>query len=76
MYYRDTDGNQIETQVDDFDTVEEANEFMTSKNFAENPIGTDFDPEELIARLGAGEDQRSIKKRKETGPRGLSTDLV
>jgi len=46
MYYSDPDGNKIEIQVDNFDTPEAANEFMTSKYFAENPIGTDFDPEE------------------------------
>lgn len=71
IYYTDPDGNMIETQVDNFDTVEGANEFMASKEFGQNPIGTDFDPEELIKRLDSGEDHTSIKKRIETGPRGL-----
>ncbi|KIV78616.1 hypothetical protein PV11_06250 [Exophiala sideris] len=71
MYYEDPDGNTIETQVDNFDTADEAAEFMSSKLFAENPIGTDFEPEELIARLKAGEDDKIIKKRIEIGPRGL-----
>ncbi|KIW79157.1 hypothetical protein Z517_05769 [Fonsecaea pedrosoi CBS 271.37] len=71
IYYTDPDGNMIETQVDNFDTVDEANAFMASRAFAENPIGTDFDPEELIRRLESGEDHRSIKKRIENGPRGL-----
>jgi len=71
IYYTDPDGNMIETQVDNFDTVEDANAFMASKAFAENPIGTDFDPEELIRRLESGEDHASIKKRIEIGPRGL-----
>jgi len=73
VYYEDPDGNQIETQVDNFDTIEDANAFMASKEFSENPIGADFDPEELIKKLEAGEDQNLLKKRKEIGPRGLPT---
>lgn len=71
IYYEDPDGNKIETQVDNFDTSEEANDFMKSKSFAENPIGTDFDPEDFITRLKNGEGDASLKKRKEIGPRGL-----
>jgi catechol-2,3-dioxygenase len=71
MYYKDPDGNSIETQVDNFDTNDQANAFMASNLFAENPIGTDFDPEDFVKRLKAGEDHASIKKRIEIGPRGL-----
>lgn len=42
MYYTDPDGNLIETQVDNFDSAEEANGFMALKAFEENAIGTDF----------------------------------
>lgn len=71
LYYTDPDGNQIETQVDNFETAEQANEFMASKEFSENPIGSDFDPEDLIRRLASGEDTVSIKRRIEIGPRAL-----
>lgn len=71
IYYLDPDENQVETQVDNFDTVEAANEFMGSKFFAENPLGTDFDPEELIRRLNSGETEELVKRRIEIGPRGL-----
>ncbi|OQE16629.1 hypothetical protein PENSTE_c023G09879 [Penicillium steckii] len=71
MYYKDPDGNMLETQVDNFETNEEVGEFMMTEEFAMNPIGTDFDPEDLIARLGGGEDERVLKKRVEIGPRGL-----
>jgi catechol-2,3-dioxygenase len=74
MYYEDPDGNTIESQVDNFDTAEEAAEFMASPLFAENPIGVDFEPHELIARLNSGEDEKSIKKRGEIGPRGLPAE--
>jgi catechol 2,3-dioxygenase-like lactoylglutathione lyase family enzyme len=74
MYYEDPDGNTIETQVDNFDTAEEAAEFMSGPLFAENPIGVDFEPQELIDRLKSGEDDKSIKKRREIGPRGLPAE--
>lgn len=69
IYYKDPDGNAIETQVDNFNTVDEANEFMGSKFFAENPIGTDFDPIELLRRLASGEEEKALKSRVEIGPR-------
>lgn len=73
IYYTDPDGNQIETQVDNFDTAEAANEFMASEAFAGNPVGTDFDPEELIKRLANGESHAVIKKRVEIGARGIDS---
>ncbi len=71
MYYHDPDGNDIETQVDNFESADEANAFMRSEFFEMNPIGTDFDPEELVKRLEAGEDEAVIKKRVEIGKRGV-----
>lgn len=71
IYYNDPDGNRIETQVDNFDTVEAANAFMASELFKQNPIGTDFDPETLVQRLEAGEDEKTIKTRIEIGVREL-----
>ncbi|RFU24783.1 hypothetical protein B7463_g11556, partial [Scytalidium lignicola] len=71
IYYCDTDGNRIETQVDNFDTVEEIMRFIQSPEFAENPIGTDFDPEILVERLQRGDEEKEIKKREEIGLRGL-----
>ncbi|KAI1334515.1 Glyoxalase/Bleomycin resistance protein/Dihydroxybiphenyl dioxygenase [Xylariaceae sp. FL0016] len=70
IYYQDPDGNQIETQVDNFDSVEETTEYMLGADFAQNPIGADFDPEELIRRMKSGESHASIKKRPSVGPRG------
>jgi catechol-2,3-dioxygenase len=67
LYYKDPDGNQLETQVDNFDTDEEATAFMRSDMFAQNPIGTEFDPEAMISRIESGEDEISLKKRVESG---------
>lgn len=69
IYYKDPDGNAIETQVDNFDTVEAANDFMMSGLFRDNPIGTDIDPDDLLRRLEAGADEKVLKTRVEIGPR-------
>jgi len=71
MYYADPDQNQVELQVDNYDTVEEAGEFMFTPAFNTNPIGVDFDPEELYRRYQAGEDERALKMRPASGPRGV-----
>lgn len=57
--------------MDNFATIEEANDFMTGKHFLENPIGTDFAPEELAEQLLRGVADKVIKTRIEIGPRGL-----
>ncbi|EXJ53344.1 uncharacterized protein A1O5_13415 [Cladophialophora psammophila CBS 110553] len=71
IYYKDPDGNMIETQADNFDNPDDATKFMKSKFFSENPVGTDFDPEDHIKRLSNGEHESDLKKRVEIGPRGL-----
>lgn len=71
IYYKDPDGNMIETQVDNFETADEATDFMKSTFYNENPIGTDIDPEDLISRLRKGESESDLKRRVEIGPRGL-----
>lgn len=73
IYYQDPDGNQVETQVDNFASAQEATAFMMSPEFAENPIGADFVPEELIEKLANGEDQRTLVKRAYVGPRGIES---
>jgi hypothetical protein len=71
LYYNDPDGNMLETQFDNFETPEEANAFMTSEEFKSNPIGVDFDPEELIKRIESGESIDDLAKRPKIGPRGV-----
>ncbi|HEV2041564.1 MAG TPA: VOC family protein, partial [Casimicrobiaceae bacterium] len=73
MYYADPDGNQVELQVDNYDTVEAAGEFFFTPDFAANPIGVDFDAAELARRFRAGEDEASIKRRPPGGTRGVDT---
>ena len=73
MYYADPDGNQVELQVDNYDTVEEAGKFFYSQAFATNPIGVDFDAADLARRFHAGEDETTIKRRPDSGARGLDS---
>jgi len=54
MYYSDPDGNQMEFQVDVFDSSEEANDFMCGPITAANPIGVEYDPEDWLAQMRAG----------------------
>ena len=67
MYFRDPDGNQMEFQVDAFATVEEATRWMEGPEFAENPIGVAYDPEELLARFRASVPEAKLLARVE-GP--------
>lgn len=52
-YYRDPDGNQVETQVDSM-SMADADALMRSPGFFDNPIGANVDFPELIARYRAG----------------------
>jgi catechol-2,3-dioxygenase len=51
LYYLDPDGNQIELKVDSFGSPEEQYAFMQSDEFARNPLGSAFDPDEWSATL-------------------------
>jgi hypothetical protein len=48
-------GNDIDTQVGDFDAVGVVNAFIRGLAFVENLIGQKFDAEELMKRLRRGE---------------------
>lgn len=54
MYYMDPMNNQVELQIDNM-SAEKAIEFVRSDTFQANPIGIEFDPDELNARRKAGE---------------------
>jgi catechol-2,3-dioxygenase len=67
LYYKDPDGNRIEFQVDSFATAEEANAYMLSDEFASNPIGVRFDPDELVEQFRKGVPEAKLLARPE-GP--------
>lgn len=68
LYYADPDGNQMEFQTDSYTDNEEATGFMHGPGFGANPIGVEFDPEEMLARLRAGESEASLLLRTEHLP--------
>jgi catechol-2,3-dioxygenase len=63
MYYSDPDHNQIELQVDSFPDADSTNAWMKSEAFRRNPIGVDFDPDEMLMRLCAGASETELMRR-------------
>lgn len=63
LYYRDPTGVKVELQVDDAGYPGGAEAFFASGPFAENPIGIEFDPEDLARRLRAGESVDALLRR-------------
>ncbi|MDZ4376505.1 MAG: VOC family protein [Phenylobacterium sp.] len=70
LYYRDPDGNRMEFQVETCAT-EEAEAFMRSEIFAGNPIGVEFDPDDLLARYEAGADLEDLTRRPTGAPSAI-----
>jgi catechol-2,3-dioxygenase len=62
MYYRDPDGNRVELQIDNFESVEELKGFFRSDAMRKNPIGVNFDPEELARNFHAGVPEAELKR--------------
>ena len=73
VYYKDPDGNILETFTDNFERVEDMQAWMESKEYNTNPIGVDFDMEDVIKKLEAGVSFDEIKKRPDIGTRGIDT---
>ena len=59
LYYHDPDQNRIELQVDNFADMSEATTLM-QEQFSINPVGAEFDPDELLARLRSGVDPAEL----------------
>jgi catechol-2,3-dioxygenase len=59
LYFHDPDHNRIELQVDNFADMSEATTLM-QEQFSINPIGEEFDPEELLARFRSGVDPAEL----------------
>ena len=68
MYFKDPDSSKVELQVDNMPTAESIDAWMRSGEFAANPIGVIFDPEDLIARYEAGEPIASLTARPQLPP--------
>jgi len=54
LYYADPDGNQMEFAVDGFATKAECTDFFHTELMGRNPVGTEYDPDDWLARLRSG----------------------
>ena len=75
MYYVDPDGNRVELQIDNFATMDEAHAYLTGPDFAENPIGIIFDPEQLIRDYEAGRALDDLVRRPPLPPGTTPMDM-
>ncbi len=62
MYFQDPDGNNIELQIDNFDDAAGVQEWFEEGHHLTNPIGVNFDPDDLMARYEAGEPHAELIK--------------
>lgn len=63
MYYRDPDGNMVELQIDNFATADEANDYMRGGEYAADPVGPTFDPDELVRAFKASTPESELISR-------------
>ena len=71
LYYRDPDANRIEFQVDCFASADEANAYMRGEAFSSNPIGVNFDPDELVEQFNKGVPEQQLLSRPEGPPASI-----
>ena len=78
LYYVDPDGNSVELQYDNFGDWGRSSEFMRSApEFAADPIGTSFDPDQLLEARREGVSPEEIHRRAYAGEfaTGMPLDL-
>lgn len=55
MYFNDPDENHVELQFDNFEDVADGEAFMNGPVFEANPIGVNFDPQQMLERFRRGD---------------------
>jgi hypothetical protein len=63
----------MEFQVD-VGTAAEATSFMASEVFAANPVGVNYDPEDLLARFRNGESEAQLLRRPDGPPAAIPAE--
>lgn len=80
MYYADPEGNGVEIQVDAFGDWGASKEWIwASREFAENPIGSFFDPDKIVEARKQGLSKDEIHRNARDGkyvPENPPTDLL
>jgi len=62
LYYADPDDNQMEFTVDCFATKAQGSEYFHGTEIGENPVGTEYDPDEWLEKLRSGTPECEILK--------------
>jgi len=62
LYYADPDGNQMEFSVDCYPTKAECTAYFHGEDIAGNPVGTEYDPQDWLAKLRAGTPETELLK--------------
>jgi catechol 2,3-dioxygenase-like lactoylglutathione lyase family enzyme len=75
MYYCDPDGLRVELQIDNFATAEEGQAYLTGPDFADNPIGVIYDPEQLIRDYESGLSMAELVRRPPLPPGKTPMDM-
>lgn len=63
MYYVDPDKNWFELQVDVFDSPDKLLAWAETPDFQMNPIGVDFDPDDMLAEFKSGTPVKELMRR-------------
>lgn len=63
MYYRDPDGNFVEMQIDNFAEPDDATAYMHGAEYAADPVGPAFDPEEMAKARASGASVEELTNR-------------
>jgi catechol 2,3-dioxygenase len=64
FYYVDPDGNSVELQSDNFGgDWQRSSAFLETPEFVADPIGTQIDPEQILAARAEGQDADEIHRR-------------
>lgn len=62
LYYLDPDLNQVELQIDAFETLQDSMDWLATEQFQRNPIGVLFDVDDLVKRWQEGEPVSELQK--------------
>lgn len=62
IYYHDPDGNAVELQTDNFESIDALNEWFATGAFDREPIGVNIDMDDIASRFHAGEPESELKK--------------
>jgi catechol-2,3-dioxygenase len=67
LYYVDPDGNSVELQADNYGDWAKSSEFLATDQFAANPIGESFDPDQVVAARDQGATAEELHRRAYAG---------